>query len=112
MVGFGVEYHYFACDDRAPNTSATSSLNATETRMRTLIASAALLAGFLLSLADIPLTDAWAAGAVNNAAAAPVVHRQPVAKDRADDDETSAEKSARKMDAVLDRKLKSICRGC
>jgi hypothetical protein len=80
--------------------------------MRTLIASATLLAGLLLALADIPSTDAWAAGAAKNAAAAPVVHRQSVAEDRADDDETSAEKSARKMDAVLDRKLKSICRGC
>jgi hypothetical protein len=80
--------------------------------MRTLIASATLLAGFLLALADMPSTDTWAAGAVDNAAAAPVVHRQPVAKDRADDDESSAEKSARKMDAVLDRRLKGICRGC
>ena len=42
---------------------------------------------------------------------APVGHRQPSARD-VPEGETSAEAASKKLNDELDRKLKSICRGC
>ena len=43
---------------------------------------------------------------------APVGHRQPKATEVLPDQETSAEKKQKELDKALDKKLKSICRGC
>jgi len=42
----------------------------------------------------------------------PVGHRQPKATDVPPDQETAAEKKQKELDKALDKKLKSICRGC
>ena len=43
---------------------------------------------------------------------APVGHRQPKASDVPQETLTPAEKRQQELDKALDKKLKSICRGC
>lgn len=43
---------------------------------------------------------------------APVGHRQPTVRDVPPPSENSAEEAMKKMDQDLDRKVRSICRGC
>ncbi len=43
---------------------------------------------------------------------APVGHRQPKVTEVLPDQETAAEKKQKELDKALDKKLKSICRGC
>jgi hypothetical protein len=43
---------------------------------------------------------------------APVGHRQPKATDVPPDQQTDAERKQKELDRALDKKLKSICRGC
>ncbi len=60
-------------------------------------------------------TPAWdsALGQKNSPGEAPVGHRQPKAGEVPQEQElTPAEKKQRELDQALDKKLKSICRGC
>ena len=78
--------------------------------MRTTIVAIAAGAALVVSFA-VGLTDCRAAGA-NPVPPAPVGHRQPTAADVPTKDENSADSAMKKMDQDLDRKLKSICKGC
>jgi hypothetical protein len=70
-----------------------------------LAASVAILAGGIGN-------QAWA---IDNRTPAPVGHRQPTARDvpaTTAPPQSSAEEAKKKMDQDLDRKVRSICRGC
>jgi len=69
-----------------------------------------IVAALLLLPAAGSLSEARAAKA-GSPPPAPVGHRQPTAQDVPRQD-TSADDAMKKMDEDLDRKLKSICRGC
>ena len=58
--------------------------------------------------------SAWSSALAQGAPAheAPVGHRQPKATEVPPDQETAAEKKQKEVDRALDKKLKSICRGC
>ena len=79
----------------------------------------AIAAGLLLLVADGSAL-AQGAGAGSSAGRssspsiqAPVGHRQPRAGDFADEkSQNSSSDQANKEDAALDKKIKSICRGC
>jgi hypothetical protein len=78
--------------------------------MRAIIGTAALWATAVLLLAGTA-SEANAAG--SSTRPAPVGHRQPTAQDvQGVQDDNSADRTMKKMDEDLDRKLKGICRGC
>ena len=58
--------------------------------------------------------SAWSSALAQGAPShqAPVGHRQPKATEVPPDQETAAEKKQKELDRALDKKLKSICRGC
>ncbi len=58
--------------------------------------------------------SAWSSALAQGAPShqAPVGHRQPKATEVPPDQETGAEKKQKELDRALDKKLKSICRGC
>ena len=83
--------------------------------MRTMITAAAvlMLLGGMALAQNAPRTGAASSGSATTSSApsvsAPVGHRQPRASD------VPSEKDSMKRDpedAALDRKIKSICRGC
>ena len=78
--------------------------------MYAMIRSTALSATMVLLLAGIAIEAHAAAG---NGRQAPVGHRQPTAQDvQNTQEDRSADQATKKIDEDLDRKLKSICRGC
>ncbi len=77
----------------------------------------------IMPVALLTLTAALAGTVADRAHAAkadtarqpPIGHRQPSAEDvqgLPDEPQTSADSAMKKLDQELDRKLKSICRGC
>jgi hypothetical protein len=78
--------------------------------MYAMIRSTALSAIMVLLLAGIAIQAHAAAGSARQA---PVGHRQPTAQDvQNTQEDSSADQATKKIDEDLDRKLKSICRGC
>ena len=81
--------------------------------MRSWTAAVAIATGAALS------SGAWSQGGPPSPSAtqaqqqAPTGHRQPKASDLpADPGTTSSDEAMKQMDRELDKKLKSICRGC
>ncbi len=70
----------------------------------------AAVASALILVTASTWSSALAQGAPSREA--PVVHRQPKATDVPPDQETAAEKKQKELDKALNKKLKSICRGC
>ncbi len=70
----------------------------------------AAVASALILVTASTWSSALAQGAPSREA--PVGHRQPKATDVPPDQETAAEKKQKELDKALNKKLKSICRGC
>jgi hypothetical protein len=70
----------------------------------------AVVASTLILITASAWSSALAQGAPSHEA--PVGHRQPKATEVPPDQETVAEKKQKELDKALDKKLKSICRGC
>jgi hypothetical protein len=62
----------------------------------------------------LAIASAWSSALAQGGPSreAPVGHRQPKATDVPLDQKTDAEKQQKELDKALDKKLKSICRGC
>ena len=70
----------------------------------------AAVASALILVTASTWSSALAQGAPSREA--PVGHRQPKATEVPLDQQTDAEKKQKELDKALDKKLKSICRGC
>jgi hypothetical protein len=80
--------------------------------MRAVLVKVLLSSGIALALTGAVSSDAQCANnGVSGPSQAPVGHRQPSARDVPEQD-TSADSATKKLDQELDRKLRSICRGC
>jgi len=80
-------------------------------RAKVTVVWAALAVGTAVWLAAVMTSEVRAAGEMSGHQA-PVGHRQPTAEDVQGKGEESADEAMKKMDEDLDRKVKSICRGC
>jgi hypothetical protein len=69
----------------------------------------AIAAGLIVLASDVSNT---AVAANTDRVPAPEGQRQPSARDVPAGQDNSAEQAMKKMDQDLDRKVKSICRGC
>lgn len=76
--------------------------------MRVMIV--AIAAGMIVLAGDV--SNRAVAANTDRVPPAPVGHRQPTARDVPAEQDNSAEHAMKKMDQDLDRKVKSICRGC
>jgi hypothetical protein len=70
----------------------------------------AIAAGMIVLAGDV--SNAAVAANTDRVPPAPGGHRQPTARDVPAGQDNSVEQAMKKMDQDLDRKVKSICRGC